>query len=364
VHAIITFSYKNWANSVALFSKAFSNELPRGCDEMKAMICVGLSGAALLFLFTVWLAWRNWTPEVYKPVASILVGGLVVLLVTLLTILRSTEEQRSFFSSVVLDERTHLPTTVGHPSFPVPEDAASLQSRITTRHFNIGRLANGEFLPSPNEPYDALAGEFFQYKLLLDFGETAGTTDLQNITVSQDQTGVNRLYLLNRQRMLPPQALQVAGEEVLRWFETNRISHLPTQIDHWNRRGLLLPKGARVRLSSQILETVPERVITISRPGSFDASIRIKCLGSMGRGILPPEIIVDQAEAEHLSSYTMVVTMRAHFDWLTAASPEMPAYKQWISFVFGKIEQFNSDYAVSRLDDHALASGERQGRAN
>ena len=52
--------------------------------------------------------------------------------------------------------------------------------------------------------------------------------------------------------------------------------------------------------------------------------------------------------------------MHAHFDWLSAASPEMPAYKQWISFIFGKIERFNSDYAVSQVDDRALTKAARE----
>ena len=77
------------------------------------MIWLGIAGGALLLAFTVWLAWRNRTPEVYKPLISVAVGGVVAVLVTLLTILRPSEAHRSFVSSVVIDERTHLPAAIG-----------------------------------------------------------------------------------------------------------------------------------------------------------------------------------------------------------------------------------------------------------
>jgi hypothetical protein len=219
----------------------------------------------------------------------------------------------------------------------------------------LGQLASREPLHlQKDERKDALAAEYFQYKVLLDLREITGATDSKNIVVGPDEKGINRIYLLNRQRKFPPRAAQVSSEEVLQWLETNRISRLTTQIDHWRQRGLWLPRGARIKLSSQIVETVPERVITISYPGSFEASIRIQCLGSGGSGTLPPEINAAHVDIKHLSSYSIVVTMRAHFDWLSAASPEMPELKKWISFMFGKIEQFNSDYVVSRIGDHIL----------
>jgi hypothetical protein len=84
-----------------------------GWVEMKVMIGLGVAGGVFLLIFTVWLAWRNWSPEIYKPVVTIVVGGLVALLVTLLTILRSSDEQRSFISSVMIDERSHLPQMRG-----------------------------------------------------------------------------------------------------------------------------------------------------------------------------------------------------------------------------------------------------------
>jgi hypothetical protein len=114
---------------------------------MKLMITVGISGALLLLVFTLWLAARNWTPEVYKPVITIGVGGLITLLVTLLTVLRPSVEERVFVSSVIVDERTHLPAAIGVVGSPVPDVDAPLQNRTTARHQVLGWLSRREHFP-------------------------------------------------------------------------------------------------------------------------------------------------------------------------------------------------------------------------
>jgi hypothetical protein len=310
---------------------------------MKVMIWVGFVGAALLLFFTAWLAWRNWTPEVYKPVASILIGGLVALLITLLTILRPSEEQDTFVSSVVIDERTHLPASIKVVGSPVPDVGDPLENRITARHCWIGWLARREPFPmQPDEPTGALVTDFFQYKLLLDFVDSLGP-DAQHITVGPDDQGISRISVSIRRRMLPPRAVQVPGQMVLEWLKPNRLSGLPVERDLWKSRTLWLPKGASMRLDKQVVNTLSQRTLTIVAPGFVLASIRAECRGSPGRGILPPAVTVDKAAVEHYSTYGIVVTMRARFEWLAAASPDMPAYKQWIKFVFNRLKQLNSD---------------------
>jgi hypothetical protein len=143
---------------------------------MKLMIAVRISGALLLLVFTVCLAARNWTPEVYKPVITIGVGGLIALLVTLLTVLRPSVEERVFVSSVIVDERMHLPAAVGVVGSPVPDVDAPLQNRTTARHQVLGWLSQREPFPvDPDERRDALAAEFFEYKLLLDLADSIGS---------------------------------------------------------------------------------------------------------------------------------------------------------------------------------------------
>jgi hypothetical protein len=39
----------------------------------------------------------------------------------------------------------------------------------------------------------------------------------------------------------------------------------------------------------------------------------------------------------------MIVKMHAHFGWLFGASPDMPLYKKWLSFIFKRIELLNYD---------------------
>ena len=150
-----------------------------------------------------------------------------------------------------------------------------------------------------------------------------------------------------RQRMLPPGAVQVSGETVLGWLQANRLSHLPIEVDQWKRRGLWFPKGAEVRLDTEIVGTIPQRTITIVVPETVTGTIQVEGRGSPGNGILPPAVMVDLAQVHHYSTYGIVVTMHASFHWLSAASPQMQAYKQWVSFVFDRLQQLNADNASS-----------------
>ena len=193
----------------------------------------------------------------------------------------------------------------------------------------------------PEEPTGALVADFFQYKLLLDFVDSLGP-DAKHITVGSDDQGINRISVSIRRRMLPPRAVQVPGQMVLEWLKPNRLSGLSAERDLWKSRTLWLPKGASLRLDKQVVNSLPQRTLTIVAPGFVLASIQVECRGS-GRGILPPAVTVDKASVEHYSTYGIVVTTRARFEWLAAASPDMPAYKQWIKFVFNRLKQLNSD---------------------
>jgi hypothetical protein len=142
---------------------------------------------------------------------------------------------------------------------------------------------------------------------------------------------------------LPPNAVQIPGDKVLQWLSSNRLSRLPIEVDRWQRRGLLLPKGAQLQFSTRTLDTMPQRGFSLKVPGVLEISVVVESRGSPGLGILPPAVEVGTEPVKHLGTYGIVARMLARFDWLSAASPEMPAYKEWVSFVFRRIEQLNSD---------------------
>jgi hypothetical protein len=227
----------------------------------------------------------------------------------------------------------------------MPQITDSIQNRITARHSRIGQFAALESLVVPKDELEGmLAAELLEYKLLLDIGEFGGPDSTGGV-FDRDEKGVNRIYVFPRRKMMPPGAVRVPGEEVLRWFSGNSVSRLPREVEHWRSNGLWLPKGARISLGRETIEgrPVPRLEMRISLPGSFDASIQIECRGSVGSGFVPRDVALDKAESEHIKTYTMIVTMRSHFDWLSAASPDMAGYKKWISFVFDVLEKLNSD---------------------
>lgn len=249
---------------------------------MRVMPLIGIAGAVLLLVFTLWLGYRNLTIEIWKPAISVLIGGIVALLVTLLTILRPSGEQRDFVSTVVIDERTHLPANIKVVGSYFPDDSASLKNRITKRQSMIsGFLAHGGPFPLvQNERTDALVTDFFQYKLLIDIRESL--TGERAYTIDRDKQGINRFSVSVQKRIPPPRKIKVPGDRVLQWIKTNRLSQLPHETKRWQTSGLPFPEKAQLQLDNQIVDSVPERSIKILAPGFLNASISIKCLGSPG----------------------------------------------------------------------------------
>lgn len=309
------------------------------------MIWVGIVGGVLVLLFIVWLLMHNLgSPEILKASLSVIFGGLIALLITLLTILRSSEEQRHFVSSVVIDSRTHLPAEFGFWGHPLPDVTHPPEQRIAVRHAILGQLAKrgGAASIKPNEREDAIAAEFFECKLLHDLAESEGP-ESKDGEVGPDERGIPRIHVELRRRMPPPRGVFIESETLQKWFRANRLLRLQNEMDSYSIRGLWIPKGARLSLTSQIVNTIPARVISIEVPEVLDISIQIQCLGSPGLGYLPPVVVAGEEDRKHYGTYGIDVTMLARYKWVSAASPKMADYKQWVSFIFSRLEQLNSD---------------------
>lgn len=50
--------------------------------------------------------------------------------------------------------------------------------------------------------------------------------------------------------------------------------------------------------------------------------------------------------------YSIDVTMYSKFEWMSAANREMPAYKDWILFLFERLGHLNSDIANTVFEGH------------
>jgi hypothetical protein len=316
-------------------------------DWMRAMNWVGIIGGILVLFFILWLVVHNWgSPEINKALGSVLIGALIALLITLLTILRASEEQHKFVSSVVIDNRTHLPAVFEFKGHPLPDVTDPVEQRIAVRHAILGQLAKrGRVVASikPDEHEDTIATEFFEYKPLYDFAESEGPESKDYLVGGYDDQDIKRILVKLRQRILPPRAVFIKSETLQKWLKGNRLLRSQVDMDSYFIRDLWIPKGARLSLSSQIVKTIPERVISIEVPGILDVSIRIQSLGSPGFGYLPPVVVADKMDLKHYRTYGIDVTMSARYKWLSAASPKMATYKQWVSFILARLEQLNSD---------------------
>lgn len=323
-------------------------------EYMKIMLWIGLFGAVLLLIPVVWLAARNWSPDVYKPLISIVIGGLAAIIIALLTILRDSEEQVRFVSSVVIDNRTHLPAAEFKGDL-FQDDAASPENRIVSRHAILGKfgeLTKNVISIKPDERKDAIAAEFLEYKLLHDIAISQAPEDSKAYIHRTDEHGIPRMAARIQKRILPPHAVKKERESLQSWLKNNRLFNAGAKMQLFSIHDMWMPKCARMTLSAQTVDTVSERLIQIEVPQVLTASFRIRCLGSPGFGILPPIVVVNETDLKHYETYGIDVTMKVHYSWMAAASPIMPAYKQWISFLFTRLEQLNSDDLTVTIKKH------------
>jgi hypothetical protein len=218
-----------------------------------------------------------------------------------------------------------------------------VKQRIAVRHAILGQLGKrGSISVKPEEREDAIAAEVFEYKLLHDFAESEGP-ETKDYAAGADEQGIKRIQVKLRRRVLPPSEEFMKGETIQELLKANRLFSQQVEMDHYYIRGLWMPKGARLNLSSQIVNTIPERVISIEVPNILDATIRIQSLGSPGFGIMPPIVIADEVDLKHYRTYGIDVTMHARYKWISAASPKMADYKQWVKFIFARLDSLNSD---------------------
>ena len=134
------------------------------------------------FFFILWIVAHNWgSPEIYKALGSVFIGGLIALLIALLTILRGSEEQRRFVSSVVIDGRTHLPVGFAFWGHPLPDVSDPPEQRVAVRHAILGQLAKrGE--PPTSSPTNV------RMLLLLNFLSTNYSMILRKAKVRRAKT--------------------------------------------------------------------------------------------------------------------------------------------------------------------------------
>src|SRR3989442_9972128 len=94
----------------------------------------GIAGIALLLLAAGTFVALNFSEQVYVPLLSALVIGVLTFTITFVSSLKSTAEETTFATSVVEDTRGHLPVFVN------PDPAGSA---ISLRASELGVVARG-----------------------------------------------------------------------------------------------------------------------------------------------------------------------------------------------------------------------------
>src|SRR2546425_7058901 len=101
---------------------------------------LGIAGIVLLLLAAGTLVVLNFSEQVYVPLLSALVIGILTFMITFVSSLKGSAEETAFATSVVEDTRSHL------PAFVNPDPALSA---ISLRASELSMTARGLFAPPP-----------------------------------------------------------------------------------------------------------------------------------------------------------------------------------------------------------------------
>jgi hypothetical protein len=296
-------------------------------------------GFLLLLIPTLYLIAWNWSPKIISVVLTILLGGTVTSLIAVLAILKETQKEDAFVTSVLYDVQSHWPVMVtGNPRLP--------SIRRHQRLFSLSRPTSGEgkntrLLVSPPETVD----EKFHYgqELLLYtiFHELPLLYSSGSVMVVADGE------FPKPEVFAPPPSIptiKLKGKSFFKHAKTNRFAGgLSERI--WDEVEFTFPDGVQARLETTEEKDPSKRhhSIIIEKPLFFTVVISPQPLGGAGPSKPPPEMSIMSQSPEKCVPYFFRLDMKATFYKFTAGNSRTDDYKAWVDWLFRKIKTDFSD---------------------
>src|SRR2546422_2432778 len=208
----------------------------------------GIAGIALLLLAAGTLVVLNFSEQVYVPLLSAVVIGVLTFTITFVSSLKSAADETTFATSVVEDTLSHLPVFVN------PDPALSA---ISLRAADLGTVSRSAFAvpaghPGP-APQPAIAeGEVTTFNLeLLQYLIVRHLRDRQRVRwsvgmVRGPEGPVSTANVNQPPPLSDPTRLQ--GQPALTLLSANRFAASEFERFGWEHIALTLPKGAHVAL--------------------------------------------------------------------------------------------------------------------
>jgi len=302
---------------------------------------LGIAGIVLLLLAAGTLVVLNFSEQVYVPLLSAIVIGVLTFTITFVSSLKGTAEETAFATSVVEDTRSHL------PAFINPDPALSA---ISVRASELSSVARGLFAPpaghvGPVPPAAITEADVTTFHLeLLQYLLVRHIRDRQRIgwgvaQVATPQGPVSRASVNEPPSLSDPVSLK--GDQALRLLAVNRFAAAPFERFGWENIRLTLPTGASLALRSDPGGggKGPQTTgFVIERAGYFTVTVTIAPMPSTGAGVLPEGLNVPPPDRPNYRTHYYMISAKSQFSRLTAGNRRTEENKAWVRWAFRELE--------------------------
>jgi len=308
---------------------------------MQKIFTLYLPGIGLLLLLaaTFVLASYNFNTKVQSLILTGIIVGTATTFVTLVVGLKPTTIERSFITSVVMNEAEHLPIFVANPSTTLEQRL----SKLMTLGRPMRRNSSGASILSLQAPSNfdetiMYAGELTQYAIFRAIQEMHLKSEGSAMRTESGHTFVEPMI---HRPMLPPFKKKFFKKDLENTLAQNRFSNSEMEDFNWENTPLVLPEGTVT--SFEHIPTSPETgpetyKLILRKPQFFEIEFIIKPSLIPGQGAVPRGISLSPEMERQSRVYYFVIDMKAILPGITAENPHREEYKNWIEWVLAEVE--------------------------
>ena len=315
--------------------------------RMKLLFPLAVAGLLLLAAATCILARMNWNDKLSGQILSLAFVGTATAFVTVWLSLKGSSEKTEFLTSIVFDDRTHLPPMI-MPTPPI--------NVVTDRLSELDRLAH----PARNQPagpprltvkLPTTASDRLDFGAeLLQYLIVAEITRLQYSSARVRTLRAANGRMVTQGSTYTPVALskseRIPGKAVYEILKVNRFSDSDFEEHVWEDLLLRVPPGTVL--------SIPFRkggdgigpdtwMVVLNKPNFFTLAIEIAPYTGSGTPSEPNGVIAPLADAEFWRTYTYRIRMDVTFEKLTSGNRRTDEYRQWTEQIIRALESRWSD---------------------
>jgi hypothetical protein len=307
----------------------------------KLIVFSASAGFLLLMISTIALVVLNRSEKILAPVLSILLVGTATTLATILAILKESNKQESFVTSVVFDSVTGAPASItpdqGDPKLVFRLSELSDLGRPAVTRNGMAEVTIQR--PETEDQRFRFCAELLQYRIVQIINKIQRGGSILIQTGRSVRSAASVPMKLSRIEDVP-------GRTFLPIVGVNRFSNSDMEHFWWEHGHFPVPKKTRVSLIHQPSSSttgVEKFVVRFEKSLFFRIDFVVEPLPASGEGVVPEGLRVDAATAAHWRTYPFQVTMRATFDKITAGNWETEEYKNWADWLFSRVRDSLAD---------------------